>query len=149
MTDYKDNKAEINNDLSETVNNPASIPYLIFESIMNRKDKELEAVLNKNSEDKNKLHILIIILIVVNVIIAAIGIGSNIYWLYVWNQYEYEATETITVDGKDGVANYIGNGNKGTITYGENNSDQSKDLEKEKVGDEQRSETKDKKEVTP
>lgn len=49
---------------------------------------------------------------------------SNAIWLYAWMQYDYvvetESTQTdITVDAKDGTANYIGN--DGDIINGEDN----------------------------
>lgn len=52
--------------------------------------------------------------------------ASNALWLYAWMQYDYSSdattteTSTVTVDGKDGVANYIGN--DGDITNGTDNS---------------------------
>lgn len=38
--------------------------------------------------------------------------ASNLAWLYAWMQYDYESeyTETVTVDGKDGMANYANHG---------------------------------------
>lgn len=52
---------------------------------------------------------------------------SNCAWLYAWMQYDYSSsattTETVTIDGKDGVANYIGN--DGDINNGENNKEKS------------------------
>lgn len=123
----KDNNLDTINNIPETDKPP--VPFIVMESVLNRIDKERIA------------HYIIIIILILGLI------GSNMYWLYVWNQYEYEATETVTVDGKEGVANYIGDGNKGTVTYGEDNSDQGKNLE-EKVGDKQGSKT-EKEEVTP
>ncbi len=51
--------------------------------------------------------------------------ASNALWLYAWMQYDYSSTDTtetstVTVDGKDGIANYIGN--DGDISNGTNNS---------------------------
>lgn len=65
--------------------------------------------------------------IAIIVLIVAILL-NNIAWLYVWSQYDYSGsdtqttteTKTITVDGKDGTANYIGN--DGDITNGEDYS---------------------------
>ncbi len=49
---------------------------------------------------------LVIALVVAVVLIFA----SNMAWLWFFNQYEYvaEETQTVAVDGKDGIANYIG-----------------------------------------
>lgn len=126
MMDNEKKDDTINN-IPETDKSP--VPFVVMESVLNRMDKERIA------------HYIIIIILILGLI------GSNMCWLYVWNQYEYEATETVTVDGKEGVANYIGDGNKGTVTYGEDNSDQGKNLE-EKVGDKQGFKT-EKEEVTP
>ena len=46
--------------------------------------------------------------------------ASNGIWLYCWMQYDYSSEEIVTVDSKDGVANYIGN--NGDITNGKDNS---------------------------
>jgi hypothetical protein len=37
--------------------------------------------------------------------------GSNAIWLYCWTSYDYlgSETQTVTVDGKEGTANFIGN----------------------------------------
>ena len=45
--------------------------------------------------------------------------ASNAAWLWAWMQYDYESeyTETVTVDGKDGMANYANNG--GVVTNGQ------------------------------
>ena len=49
-------------------------------------------------------------------IVIALFFLSNCAWLYAWMQYDYTSNATVTVDGKDGVANYIGN--DGEITNG-------------------------------
>jgi hypothetical protein len=35
---------------------------------------------------------------------------TNGYWVYQWTQYDYSGStsEEVTVDGKDGIANYVG-----------------------------------------
>jgi cell division septal protein FtsQ len=43
--------------------------------------------------------------------------ASNIIWLVEWMSYDYVSTETVTVDGQNGVASYIGN--DGDIYNGE------------------------------
>ena len=81
------------------------IPYIVYEASEARADR------------RNKR--LIIALIISIVLMFA----SNIAWLYAWTLYDYSSDETVTtttVDGKDGVANYIGN--NGNINNGEDNS---------------------------
>lgn len=80
-----------------------TIPYAVFESAETRSHKTVKR--------------LIIALIIAIVMVFA----SNAIWLYAWCQYDYESTETITVDGKDGVANYL-NGD-GSIVNGERKGD--------------------------
>lgn len=47
-------------------------------------------------------------------------VASNGAWLWAWVQYDYSGetttTETVTVDGKDGIANYVNRG--GSVVYG-------------------------------
>lgn len=67
--------------------------------------------------------------------------ASNALWLYAWMQYDYSSsattttteTSTVTVDGKDGVANYIGN--DGDISNGTNNSEESDNTNTDKSAD--------------
>lgn len=83
------------------------VPYLVYEGQMARNERVIKR--------------LIIALIVAIVLVFA----SNAVWLYAWCQYDYTSDmSTIEVDGKDGIANYIGN--DGDITNGEgkeNNED--------------------------
>ena len=52
------------------------------------------------------------------VICILLVFASNAVWLYAWMQYDYSGieetstttTETVTVDGKEGVANYASHG---------------------------------------
>ena len=50
---------------------------------------------------------------------------SNAIWLWAWMQYDYVTEDldlsTVTVDAKDGIANYIGQ--NGDITNGEDQGD--------------------------
>lgn len=52
---------------------------------------------------------------------------SNAIWLYAWMQYDYTSeattTETVTVDGKNGVANYADHGGRVTNGTGESHED--------------------------
>ena len=49
--------------------------------------------------------------------------ASNAAWLWAWMQYDYTSetvettTETVTVDGKDGIASYANHG--GTVNNGQ------------------------------
>lgn len=69
--------------------------------------------------EMNRLCIIIKKLIIALIICVLLIFASNCVWLYAWMQYDYtgtDTTKTVTVDGKDGVANYIGN--DGDITNG-------------------------------
>ena len=88
------------NNENSTENNVLSVPYVAYESALNRFDKH------------NKWLIIIIIILVV--LLAA----TNMIWVYEWNQYDY-VDEVTTVDAGNGIANYIGD--DGDITNGENN----------------------------
>ena len=56
-------------------------------------------------------------LIAIVIVCICLIFASNAAWLYAWCQYDYSSEEIVTVDGKDGVANYIGN--DGDIVNGE------------------------------
>lgn len=83
-----------------------AVPYIVHESAQARAERQAKR--------------LIIALVVAVVLIFA----SNAAWLWAWMQYDYTSdsttTETITVDGKDGAANYASNG--GRIINGTYNS---------------------------
>lgn len=71
-----------------------SVPFVVHESAMARNERTVKR--------------LVIVLIAAIVLIFA----SNAIWLYAWMQYDYSsgmATSEVNVDGKDGIANYIGN----------------------------------------
>lgn len=59
--------------------------------------------------------------LVISIIALAV---SNAIWLWAWMQYDYVDEgydlSTVTVDAKDGIANYIGQ--NGEITNGEDSS---------------------------
>lgn len=78
----------------DTVNN--SVSFITFEAMCTRFDYIIK-----------RLTIALIICIV-------LMFASNAAWLYAWLQYDYygveETTETVTVDGKEGIANYANNG---------------------------------------
>lgn len=93
----------------------AQIPFIAHESSMTR----MERIIKR--------------LVVALIISILLMFASNALWLYAWMQYDYssDATtttttttttteENVTVDGKDGTANYnyIGDGSSGEITNG-------------------------------
>ena len=80
-----------------------NVPYIVYESAQARSERHIRR--------------LVIALVIAIVLIFA----SNAAWLYCWMQYDYtsETTETITVDGKDGIANYADNG--GSVINGTSN----------------------------
>lgn len=88
-------------------NTPNSVPYIVHESEMARAERH-----NKR----------LCALLVITMLFWLISMGA---WLWVWYQYDYygETTETVTIDGKYGTANYIGN--NGDITNGEDYSENS------------------------
>ena len=51
--------------------------------------------------------------------------ASNAAWLYAWCRYDYSRDQIVTVDGKDGIANYIGN--DGDIVNGENHGSETEE----------------------
>lgn len=84
---------------------PDKIPYIAYEATQARSERTIKR------------------LIFALIIATAVIFASNAIWLYAWMQYDYVSDESVvTIDGKDGVANYIGN--DGDITNGTNNSDQ-------------------------
>lgn len=90
-----------------------NIPYIALESAQARNERIIKR------------------LIVAIIIVVILFFISNLAWLYAWNQYDYNSAETttttseVTVDGKDGTANYIGN--NGDIVNGEDNSEKDHD----------------------
>ena len=89
------------------------VDYYIVEAIMERYDRLIRRI--------------------VTLFVVAI-IASQAIWTYAWLQYDYSAEE-ISVDGKDGVANFIGN--DGDILNGKDSCEaQAADKEKrENKGD--------------
>ncbi len=91
-----ENNIPENLDRKETVE---SVPYIVYESAQMRNERHVKRML------------------IAFVLAVVMLFASNLVWLYAWCSYDYESTETITVDGKDGVANYIGN--DGNVYNGE------------------------------
>ena len=83
------------------------VPYVIYERSQVRHERTVKR------------------LIIALVILAILLFASNAIWLYAWSQYDYTSEESISVDGKDGIANYIGN--DGEINNGESSSEKDKD----------------------
>lgn len=80
------------------------VPFIVFESISGRYERVVK-------------HLITAIIIVVILLFA-----SNAIWVYEWTQYDYSSKSTsVDIDGKDGVANYIGN--DGDINNGKDYSD--------------------------
>lgn len=83
-------------------NNPVS--FIAFEATCTRFDRIIKRL---------TIALVICILLV---------FASNAVWLYAWMQYDYSGveetttTETVTVDGKEGVANYASHG--GSVVNG-------------------------------
>lgn len=82
-----------------------TIPYIAHEAMMAREERHVRRL---------------IFALVATIIMLFV---TNLTWLYFFNQFEYSSEETVTVDGKDGIANYIGN--DGTINNGENSGEES------------------------
>lgn len=91
--------------MMENVKTPETIPYLAYEGAMARNERAVK-------------RLVIALILAISMIFASNGI-----WLYCWMQYDYSSEEIVTVDGKDGVANYIGN--DGDITNGKDYSSES------------------------
>ena len=91
-----------------------TVPYFMFEGMMARHERTIK-------------HFIIALVLVVLLMFV-----SNAIWVYEWSTYEYTGTsETVSIDGKEGVANYIGN--DGDITNGSDSGDKkNKDADKEK-----------------
>ena len=91
-----------------------TVPYFMFEGMMARHERTIK-------------HFIIAL-----VVVTLLMFVSNAIWVYEWSMYEYTGTsETVSIDGKEGVANYIGN--DGDITNGTDNSNKKdKDSNKEK-----------------
>lgn len=81
-----------------------SIPYIVFESAQSRSERHIKR------------------LVVALIISILIGFATNLAWLYVWNQYDYESeiiTRTYVQDGEG--LNIIGDSNEVTDYGAESN----------------------------
>lgn len=82
-----------------------SVPYVVHEGILSRMERS------------NKRMLIALILAVV------LLFASNAIWLYEWTQYDYcgdTTSQDVTLESKDGIANYIGN--NGDISNGKDQS---------------------------
>jgi hypothetical protein len=72
-----------------------SVPFAVHESAMVRNERAVKR------------------LVIALIVAIALIFASNAVWLYAWMEYDYSSdmttSEKINVDGKDGIANYIGN----------------------------------------
>ena len=76
----------------------------------------LEAMLAREERHIKRLMVLLTIAVIML-------FASNAVWLYCWQSYDYSCGEqVVTVDGKEGTANYIGN--DGDIMNGESSSNE-------------------------
>lgn len=87
--------------------------------------------------EMTRMHGIIKHMIVMIIICVILLFASNALWLYAWMQYDYSSdattTETVTVDGKDGIANYIGN--DGEINNGKDSGAESDNKNTDKSAD--------------
>lgn len=88
----------------DTNESPIMIPYVVHESEVTRLERH----------NRRWFYVVIVLLVMF--------FCTNFAWLYIFYQYDYSATETVTIDGQEGIANYIGN--DGTITNGKDNSEE-------------------------
>ena len=86
-----------------------SVPYFVYEGEQTRMER-----INKR-------------LVAVLIIVLLALVFTNAMWLYSWTQYDYTSEDSVvTVDSRNGVANYIGN--DGYIAYGsDSNSETAQD----------------------
>lgn len=106
-------------------NNPVS--FIAFEATCTRFDRIIKR------------------LMVALVICILLVFASNAAWLYAWMQYDYSGveetstTETVTVDGKEGVANYANHG--GSVVNGSDYSSYNRDDYQDPYSDKEESKT--------
>ena len=86
---------------------PESVPYIVHESSMARMERQVKRGW------------------IALIVAVALMFASNAAWLCAWCKYDYSSEETVTVDGKDGIANYIGN--DGDIVNGENHGSETEE----------------------
>lgn len=92
---------------TSAMNDPAMVPFAAYEAVGARAERS-----------QKRLMLVIISLAVVILAEAVLLYLNNQAWLEKWSEYDY-SSETITVDGDDGSANFIGR--DGSIINGEDN----------------------------
>lgn len=92
------------------------VPFIAYEGTQARNERTVKRLITA---------------LVLTVILTFVSNGA---WLYIWLQYDYSGntTETVTVDGESGNANYARDG--GNIVNGEDNGckNDEKDADTEK-----------------
>jgi hypothetical protein len=96
----------------KTESKELKIPYIVYESAMTRAERHARRL---------------VIVIIMTIIFLFV---SNGLWLYNWFQYDFtsDTSETVTVDAKEGTANYIGN--DGDIINGQDSGNKENDTPK-------------------
>lgn len=85
--------------MSKIHDESVTVPYIVYEGELARQER------------KEKRLIIIIALTII------LLFASNAAWLYAWMQYDYTSEESVSINGADGIANYIGK--NGDIINGE------------------------------
>ena len=83
-----------NCDACKEIKTAEPVPYIVHESAQARNERAVKR------------------LVIALIIAIALIFASNAIWIYAWIQYDYISdmtTSEINVDGKDGIANSIGN----------------------------------------
>jgi hypothetical protein len=83
-----------NCDACKEIKKTEPVPYIVHESAQARNERAVKR------------------LVIALIVAIALIFASNAIWLYAWMQYDYSSdmtTSEVNVDGKDGIANYIGN----------------------------------------
>ena len=90
--------------------NKMTVPYIVYEGEQARNERTVKR------------------LITALIVAIAVIFASNLAWLYAWMQYDYYTIDDgVSVDAKDGIANYIGN--NGSIVNGENSGQETSPAE--------------------
>lgn len=85
--------------MSKIHDESVTVPYIVYEGELARQER------------KEKRLIIVIALTII------LLFASNAAWLYAWMQYDYTSEESVSINGADGIANYIGK--NGDIINGE------------------------------
>ena len=95
----------------DSANRPDSVPFIVHENALMRAEHQIKRMW----------------VAMIAAIVAAVLIVAGFLWYL--SQYDFVSSESVTVDGSDGVANYIGN--DGMIYNGEDSSTESTNPPKE------------------